>query len=78
MGREEPTAAGMDVDDTAETVFEKMEDDPKDDDAKSDDTNPNMPDLDEVSDDSEVKDRSAIYDSDENKESDTEYEFEQQ
>ena len=45
VGREEQTAAGMDVDDTADTLFEKVEDDPKEDDAKSDATDPNMHDM---------------------------------
>ena len=65
----------MDVDDTAETVFQKVEDDTTAADAKSNVTDPHMKELLEDSSDEEVKDWSAVYDSDEDSETDTEDEF---
>ena len=78
VGRDEPTEAGIDVDGTAEIVFEKVEDGAKDADAKSDVTDTSMKELVEDSRDDEVKDWSATFDSDEDSETDTEDEFEQQ
>ena len=80
VGREEPTAAGMDVDGTAIPMFKKVEDDADDHDAdaKSDLTDSNMQDLMEDSSDGEVKDWKEAMDSDDDSESDTEDGFEQQ
>ena len=65
MGREEQTAAGMDVDDTADTVFEKVEDDPHEDDTMSE------------QEEDEVLDWRAIYTSDHDSKEDTEDELKQ-